>query len=116
MEEELAFAPLSINEQPTAADAAEVTVEELLDSGTTRERTWTGVTPSDLKLAGDFRVRTLFKIPVKEGVTYCALLTIPLVPLCVMLISTYMNAQVIFLLANPDYFGVPDDKIGFVST
>jgi MFS family permease len=32
-----------------------------------------------------------------------------------MLLSTYLNAQVIFLLSDPTFFDVPDDKIGYVS-
>ena len=60
-------------------------------------------------------VRTIFKIPVKEGVTYCNILAIPLVPLTVMLLGTYLNAQVIFILADPAFFNVPTDKIGYVS-
>ena len=32
-----------------------------------------------------------------------------------MLLSTYLNAQVIFLLSDPAFFDVPDDKIGYVS-
>jgi len=33
----------------------------------------------------------------------------------VMILSTYLNAQVIFLLASPEYFNVPRDRIGYVS-
>jgi len=31
------------------------------------------------------------------------------------MLSTFFNAQLIFLLANPNYFGVAKDKIGYVS-
>jgi MFS family permease len=90
--------------------------EEAFEEGETRERTYTGVLPSDAAVAtGDAKLRTIFKIPVKEGVTYANILAIPLVPCGVMIISSYLNAQVIFLLASPDFFDVPTDKIGFVS-
>lgn len=44
------------------------------------------------------------------------MLAIPLVPLTMMLISTFLNAQVIFLLSSPDYFDVPADDIGYVAS
>ena len=43
-------------------------------------------------------------------------MAIPLVPTLVMIISSYLNAQVIFLLRNDDFFNVADDKIGIVSS
>ena len=49
--------------------------------------------PSDLVEAGKVdNPRTIFKIPVKDGVTYCNIIAIPLVQLTVMLLSTYLNA------------------------
>ena len=33
-----------------------------------------------------------------------------------MIISTYLNAQVIFLLRNPKFFDIPNNKIGLVSS
>ena len=80
------------------------------------QRTTTGTTPTDFLMSGKAEeARTIFKIPVKDGVTYCNILAIPLVPLTVMLLSTYLNAQVIFILADPSFFNVPPDKIGYVS-
>lgn len=85
-----------------------VGVEQLLDENIhrTMQRTSTGVTPAELgfDLA---KVRTIFKIPVKDGVTYCNILAIPLVPMVSMILSTYLNAQVIFLLDDPNMFNVP---------
>ena len=51
--------------------------------------------------------RKLCSFPVKHGVTYWNVLAIIMVPCCMMIIATYLSAQVIFLLANPDYFNVP---------
>ena len=33
-----------------------------------------------------------------------------------MLLNTYVNAQTIFLLRDPEMFNVPEDHIGVVST
>jgi len=75
-----------------------------------------GTTPSDIVFSGKpDKPRTIFRIPVKDGVTYCNILAIPLVPLTMMLLSTYLNAQVIFILADPAFFGIATDKIGYVS-
>lgn len=79
------------------------------------ERTSTGVTPEELGVANKDKVRTIFKIPVKDGVTYCNIIAIPLVPMCAMLLSTYLNAQIIFLLNDPNMFDVDPNKIGQVS-
>lgn len=38
-----------------------------------------------------------------------------MVPMCAMLLSTYLNAQIIFLLDDPSMFDVNPDKIGQVS-
>ncbi len=70
------------------------------------ERTSTGVTPAEL-IGLDKDVRTIFKIPVKDGVTYCCMLAIPMVPMVAMLLSTYLNAQIIFILVDPNMFNVP---------
>ena len=43
-------------------------------------------------------------------------MAIPLVPCTVMLLSTYVNAQTIFLLRDEDYFDVDEDKLGSVSS
>jgi len=45
-------------------------------------------------------------VPVKEGVRWWNVLSIPLVPCTVMLLTCYVNAQTIFLLRDPDYFNV----------
>ena len=44
------------------------------------------------------------------------MLAIPLVPCIIMLLTTYVNAQSIFLLRNPDFFDVNEDKLGSVSS
>lgn len=81
------------------------------------DRTSTDVTPEQLGLTSDGfqQPRTIFKIPVKDGVTYANVLAIPLVPFCVVMLASYLNAQVIFLLDDPDYFNVSTEKIGYVS-
>jgi MFS family permease len=80
------------------------------------QRTMSGTTPSDIIFSGKpTKPRTIFRIPVKDGVTFWNILAIPLVSLTVMLLSTYLNAQVIFLLADPSFFGVAPDKIGYVA-
>ena len=43
-------------------------------------------------------------------------MAIPLIPCIIMLISSYVNAQTIFLLREEDYFDVDPDKIGAVSS
>lgn len=80
----------------------------MLDEGIHRnmERTSTGVTPAEL-IGLDKEVRTIFKIPVKDGVTYCCMLAIPMVPMVAMLLSTYLNAQIIFILVDPNMFNIP---------
>ena len=55
-------------------------------------------------------------IPVKEGVKWWNILAIPLVPCVIMLLTTYVNAQTIFLLRNEDYFDVSEDKLGGISS
>ena len=59
--------------------------------------------------------RTLFGFPVKHGISRANLVAVILVPLCMMLLSTYVNAQLIFLLTNPEYFGVADEDEGKIS-
>jgi len=66
----------------------------------------------DEKLIGS---RIIFKIPVKDGVSRCNILAITFVAVTSFILSTFLNAQLIFLLANPDFFGVPKDKMGYVS-
>jgi len=55
-------------------------------------------------------------IALKEGVSVLNLMTIPLVPTVTMMLQTYTNVQVIFLLRDPDYHNVSDDDIGKVSS
>ena len=43
-------------------------------------------------------------------------MAIPLVPCTVMLLSTYVNAQTIFLLRDEEFFDVPEDKLGATSS
>lgn len=80
------------------------------------EKTSTGISPTDLLYSGEkLKPRTLFRIPVKDGVTYWNMIAVPLVPLTMMILSTYLNAEVIFILADPAFFGIAPDKIGYVS-
>ena len=48
--------------------------------------------------------------------TFWNVAAIPLVPASIMLLTTYVNAQTIFLLRNEDYFGVDENKLGRVSS
>ena len=41
---------------------------------------------------------------------------IPFNTAMVMIISTFINAQIVFLLRDPDMFNVPKDDIGVVSS
>ena len=43
-------------------------------------------------------------------------MAIPLVPCTVMLLTTYVNAQTIFLLRDKDFYDVDEDRIGRVSS
>lgn len=55
--------------------------------------TMTGVISTDIIfLNTKAKPRTLFRIPVKDGVTYWNIIAIPLVPLVLMMLSTYLNA------------------------
>ena len=47
-------------------------------------------------------------VPVKKGVRWWNLLSIPMIPCTIMLLTTYVNAQTIFLLRDPDFFDVSD--------
>ena len=51
-------------------------------------------------------------MPVKTGVRWWNVLAIPLVPCTIMLLTTYVNAQTIFLLRDEEFFNVSEDKIG----
>ena len=53
---------------------------------------------------------------MKHGVSGFNLIAIALVPICVMLTTTYVNAQTIFLLEDEDMFNVPEKKIGVVAS
>jgi MFS family permease len=55
-------------------------------------------------------------IPVKEGVSFWNMMAIPLVPCIVMLVCTFVNAQSIFLLRDPEYFDVDEDDLGKISS
>ena len=59
--------------------------------------------------------RFICKIPVNDGVTVANLLSIPLITCVCMLVASFQNAQIIYLLADPDLFDVPIDKIGYWS-
>ena len=43
-------------------------------------------------------------------------MAIPLVPCTVMLITTFVNAQSIFLLRDPEYFDIDEDDLGKISS
>ena len=59
--------------------------------------------------------KVIFKIPVKDGVSRCNILSITFLAITSFILSTFLNAQLIFLLADPEYFGVAKDKIGYIS-
>lgn len=107
---------LSISTDQEEEDA-DLALQRALDYSYHRdmERTYTGATPEELGLLDPQRIRTIFKIPVKEGVTYGNIIAIPMVPFCCTLLFTYLNAQVIFLLDNPNMFNVPRENMGKVS-
>lgn len=59
--------------------------------------------------------KTLCYIAVNPGVTWYNLVSIPLITcVCLMLLS-YFNAQVIFLLSDPKSYNISPDKIGYVT-
>ena len=59
-----------------------------------------GVEVTDALLVEDNVVPRICCIPVKHGVRWWNLMAIPLIPCIIMLLSTYVNAQTIFLLRN----------------
>jgi hypothetical protein len=65
--------------------------------------------------APEEKVKKICGLPVKHGVTVFNLMAIILVPLCMMLIITFLNAQVILLLASPDYFNVAPANQGAIA-
>ena len=52
-------------------------------------------------------IRTIFKIPVYDKVTYSNILAIPLIVCSNMILSTFFSAQIIFLLTDPKLFNIP---------
>lgn len=64
---------------------------------------------------GESKQRKLFGLPVKHGVTRWNLMAIVMTPLCVMLISTYLNAQIVLLLATPGFFNYASGDEGQVA-
>ena len=60
--------------------------------------------------------RKIMCFPVKHGVSGFNLLAIAVVPICVMLTTTYVNAQTIFLLEDKEMFNVPEKQIGRVAS
>lgn len=75
-----------------------------------------GVEVTDALLVDENVVPKIFCIPVKHGVRWWNLMAIPLVPCITMLLSTYVSAQSIFLLRDPEFFDVNEDRLGRVST
>ena len=61
-------------------------------------------------------VKKICGIGVKEGVRWWNFLMIPLNTCLVMIISTFINAQIVFLLEDPDMFNISQDRIGVVSS
>lgn len=64
---------------------------------------------------GESKQRKLFGLPVKHGVSRWNLMAIVMTPLCVMLISTYLNAQIVLLLAKPGFFNYDSEDQGRVA-
>ncbi len=52
---------------------------------------------------------------MKDGISRCNILAISFIAVTSFILSTFLNAQLIFLLANPDFFGIQKDKMGYVS-
>lgn len=52
---------------------------------------------------------------VKEGVQLKNILAICLINLTGVMLGTFLNAQLVFLLSNPDYFNVPQSQIGYTT-
>ena len=75
-----------------------------------------GVEVTDALLVDEDVVPRICCIPVKHGVRWWNLMAIPLVPCITMLLSTYVSAQSIFLLRDPEFFDVNEDRLGRVST
>ena len=67
-------------------------------------------------LVEEEKIKRICCIPVKEGVRCWNVLAIPLVPCTIMLLSTYVNAQTIFLLRDPEFFDVPENRLGRISS
>ena len=57
----------------------------------------------------------IFKLPVNEGVTTRNIIGMLMVPVTIMLLSTYVNAQTIMLLKSEDYFNIEESRIGKIS-
>ncbi len=72
-----------------------------------------GVDTKDVHLA---EVDRICAVGVKPGVRWWNFIMIPINTCIIMIVSTFINAQIIFLLENPDFFDVPADKIGVVSS
>ena len=68
-----------------------------------------------MKTAG-LQHRKVLSFPVREGVTLGNVLAILLVPCTIMLLATYVNAQTIFLLKDPEMFDIPKERIGVIAS
>jgi len=53
-------------------------------------------------------------IAVKEGVSLANVLAISMIIMTSVIMSTYLSAELVFLLTDKNFFAVPTDKIGYV--
>ena len=116
------YIPVSVNSQKPKPNLLSLNTPEedndlyrALDAKLHRdmERTTTGITPEELGFERE--ARTVFGIPVKDGVTHFNLIAIPMASFASIMLFSYLSAQVIFLLDDPSYFNVPESKIGYIS-
>jgi MFS family permease len=59
--------------------------------------------------------KSFLGIELKHGYNIWNLLAIPFCIVCTTVAGTFTNTSVIFLLRDPDYFNIPNERIGRVS-
>ena len=64
----------------------------------------------------DVKKNKVFGFSVKHGVTVWNVLAIPFTAISIMILNTYVNAQTIFLLEDPDMFNIDKKNIGVVTS
>lgn len=56
--------------------------------------------------------KKLCGLSVKKHTTRWNITAIAVIPIVTMLLGSYLNVQLVFLLGSPDYFNIPDDQLG----